>query len=81
MWLGDLNYRMNSSLDRAHQLISKKDWPNLSEFDQLKSELKKGRAFDGWTEGIMTFPPTYKYQVNSENYDVRRTPAWYEKLD
>jgi hypothetical protein len=28
---------------------------------QLKRELKKGRAFDGWTEGILEFVPTYKY--------------------
>lgn len=49
---------------------------------QLKHELKKGRAFDGWTEGVISFPPTYKYEFNSEKYvgedpkSGRRTPAW-----
>jgi len=50
----------------------------------LKLELKKGRTFDGWSEGIMNFPPTYKYEFNSDKYvgedpkAGRRTPAWYD---
>lgn len=49
---------------------------------QLSREFKKGRAFDGWTEGNLSFPPTYKYENNSEKYYGedpkvgRRTPAW-----
>ncbi|KAG1346308.1 type IV inositol polyphosphate 5-phosphatase 3 [Cocos nucifera] len=80
IWLGDLNYRINLSYERTLELISKKDWAQLAEKDQLKLELKKGRAFDGWSEGIINFPPTYKYEVNSERYTgdnpkARRT-AW-----
>ena len=46
-------------------------------------ELRKGRAFDGWSEGVLNFAPTYKYEQNSgkyrgEDHKVgRRTPAWY----
>ena len=46
-------------------------------------EMKKGRVFDGWSEGALNFPPTYKYEMNSDNYSGgdpkggRRTPAWY----
>jgi hypothetical protein len=53
---------------------------------QLKRELKKGRAFDGWTEGILEFAPTYKYEVNLEKYigddqrGGRRTPAWCDRI-
>ena len=45
--------------------------------------MRKGHLFDGWTEGVINFPPTYKYKVNSEKYisdepkSGRRTPAWY----
>jgi len=45
-------------------------------------ELKKGRVFDGWCEGELNFPPTYKYEMNSDKYygqdpkAGRRTPAW-----
>lgn len=50
---------------------------------QLAREFKKGRAFDGWSEGTLDFPPTYKYELNSDKYygndpkAGRRTPAWY----
>lgn len=49
---------------------------------QLTRELKKGRAFDGWSEGVINFPPTYKYEPGTAVYVGddpklgRRTPAW-----
>lgn len=52
-------------------------------FWQLVQEFKKGRAFDGWSEGTLNFAPTYKYEFKSEKYygedpkAGRRTPAWY----
>ncbi|KAF8411586.1 hypothetical protein HHK36_004142 [Tetracentron sinense] len=52
----------------------------------LVRELKKGRAFDGWSEGTLNFPPTYKYEFNSEKYygadpkGGRRTPAWCDRI-
>ncbi|KAL6627305.1 hypothetical protein ACP70R_031031 [Stipagrostis hirtigluma subsp. patula] len=85
-WLGDLNYRIDASYERAHELISTNDWAQLAEMDQLKRELKKGRAFDGWTEGILEFAPTYKYELNSKKYigddqkGGRRTPAWCDRI-
>ncbi|KAL6609583.1 hypothetical protein ACP70R_039552 [Stipagrostis hirtigluma subsp. patula] len=86
IWLGDLNYRINLSYERAHELISKKDWDALFEKDQLKKELRKGCKFDGWVEGVISFPPTYKYEFNSEKYvsdetkSGRRTPAWCDRI-
>lgn len=44
--------------------------------------MRKGRTFGGWSEGTLNFPPTYKYEFNSEKYYGedpkigRRTPAW-----
>ncbi|XP_050105367.1 type IV inositol polyphosphate 5-phosphatase 3-like isoform X2 [Malus sylvestris] len=86
IWLGDLNYRLNLSYGKTRDLISKKEWSKLAEKDQLAKQLKKGRAFDGWSEGVLNFPPTYKYETNSEKYcgeDVktgRRTPAWCDRI-
>ncbi|CAH9101609.1 unnamed protein product [Cuscuta europaea] len=86
IWLGDLNYRINLSYEKTLELISKKDWPKLIESDELIRELKKGRAFDGWSEGILNFPPTYKYEMNSDKYHGedpkpgRRTPAWCDRI-
>ncbi|XP_019174555.1 PREDICTED: type IV inositol polyphosphate 5-phosphatase 3-like isoform X2 [Ipomoea nil] len=86
IWLGDLNYRINLSYEKTRELISKKDWPKLIENDQLSREFKKGHVFDGWSEGILKFPPTYKYEINSDKYHGedpragRRTPAWCDRI-
>ncbi|KAI3431944.1 IPPc domain-containing protein, partial [Psidium guajava] len=86
IWLGDLNYRINLSYEKTRELISKKEWSKLTERDQLVRELRKGCAFDGWSEGTLNFPPTYKYENNSEKYFGenpkfgRRTPAWCDRI-
>ncbi|CAN8235499.1 unnamed protein product [Cochlearia groenlandica] len=80
IWLGDLNYRLNLSYEKTRDLISKREWSNLLEYDQLVKEYKKGRAFDGWSEGTLQFPPTYKYQSNSDEYTGNRTPAWCDRI-
>ncbi|XP_039846224.1 type IV inositol polyphosphate 5-phosphatase 3-like isoform X3 [Panicum virgatum] len=85
-WMGDLNYRLDVSYERAHELISTRSWSKLAEMDQLKRELKKGRAFDGWAEGVLEFAPTYKYALSSGRYvgdehkGGRRTPAWCDRV-
>ncbi|XP_004496424.1 type IV inositol polyphosphate 5-phosphatase 3-like [Cicer arietinum] len=85
IWLGDLNYRISLSYDKTRELISKKQWSKLVERDQLVKELEKG-VFDGWSEGTLNFPPTYKYEINSEKYYGedpkvgRRTPAWCDRI-
>ncbi|KAJ6405506.1 hypothetical protein OIU84_013468 [Salix udensis] len=86
IWLGDLNYRINLSYDKTLELISKKEWSKLVEGDQLVRELRKGCAFDGWSEGILNFAPTYKYEMNSEKYRGedpkagRRVPSWCDRI-
>ncbi|KAI4346549.1 hypothetical protein L6164_007438 [Bauhinia variegata] len=85
IWLGDLNYRINLSYEETRDLISKKQWSKLFEKDQLGRELKNG-TFDGWSEGTLNFPPTYKYEINSDKYygqdpkAGRRTPAWCDRI-
>ncbi|XP_043718046.1 type IV inositol polyphosphate 5-phosphatase 3 isoform X2 [Telopea speciosissima] len=86
IWLGDLNYRINLSYEKTRELISKNEWSKLIEQDQLIRELRKGQAFDGWSEGTLNFPPTYKYEFNSEKYcgedpkAGRRNPAWCDRI-
>ncbi|KAL9449532.1 hypothetical protein AB3S75_011455 [Citrus x aurantiifolia] len=86
IWLGDLNYRINLPYEKTRELISKKQWSKLAESDQLLRELRKGRAFDGWSEGTLIFAPTYKYELNSEKYYGedpkvgRRNPSWCDRI-
>ncbi|RZB61328.1 type IV inositol polyphosphate 5-phosphatase 3-like isoform X2 [Glycine soja] len=85
IWFGDLNYRINLSNVETKALISKKQWSKLVEKDQLMLELKNG-VFGGWSEGVLNFPPTYKYEVNSDKYYGedpkvgKRSPAWCDRI-
>ena len=48
--------------------------------------MRQERIFEGWSEGNLDFPPTYKYELDSEIYrgkdpkSGKRTPAWYAAL-
>ncbi|GAU24806.1 hypothetical protein TSUD_157190 [Trifolium subterraneum] len=59
-WFGDLNYRINMSDREVRKLISLRKWDELMDYDQLSNELCNGHVFEGWKEGLINFPPTYK---------------------
>ncbi|KAJ0808406.1 putative endonuclease/exonuclease/phosphatase [Helianthus annuus] len=88
IWLGDLNYRIALSYRAAKALVEMRNWRALLEKDQLRIEQRRGRAFKGWSEGKIYFPPTYKYSNNSDRYagddmhpkEKRRTPAWCDRI-
>ncbi|MED6210276.1 hypothetical protein PIB30_062654 [Stylosanthes scabra] len=92
-WFGDLNYRLYLEDNLARNLIRKKDWKGLHEFDQLQKELEEGGVFEGWKEGNIEFAPTYKYsssisnrycggeiQSKSKSGEKQRTPAWCDRI-
>ncbi|XP_059625893.1 type I inositol polyphosphate 5-phosphatase 4-like [Cornus florida] len=88
IWLGDLNYRIALSYRSAKALVEMRNWRALLENDQLRIEQRRGHVFDGWNEGKIYFPPTYKYSNNSDRYagddmhpkEKRRTPAWCDRI-
>ncbi|XP_043695972.1 type I inositol polyphosphate 5-phosphatase 2-like isoform X2 [Telopea speciosissima] len=90
-WFGDLNYRLNMLDAEVRKLVAKKQWDELINSDQLSKELRSGRVFDGWKEGMINFPPTYKYELNSDTYvgespespkegEKKRSPAWCDRI-
>ena len=53
------------------------------EFDQLKLQKDQGSVFSDFIEGDITFPPTYKYDLFSDDYDTSekcRAPAWTDRV-
>ncbi|WOH01712.1 hypothetical protein DCAR_0521097 [Daucus carota subsp. sativus] len=88
IWLGDLNYRIALSYRSAKALVEMRNWRALLENDQLQIEQRRGHVFEGWNEGRIYFPPTYKYSNNSDRYagdnrdprEKRRTPAWCDRI-
>jgi hypothetical protein len=56
---------------------------HLLRHDQLIASIAEGRAFPGFMEGPITFPPTFKYDKQSDDYDTsskRRVPAWTDRI-
>ncbi|CAN1270980.1 Type I inositol polyphosphate 5-phosphatase 4 [Linum perenne] len=93
IWLGDLNYRIALSYRSVKALVEMRNWRLLLQNDQacfliLRMEKRLGRVFEGWHEGRIYFPPTYKYLNNSDRYagdvrhpkEKRRTPAWCDRI-
>ncbi|XP_051205083.1 type IV inositol polyphosphate 5-phosphatase 9 [Lolium perenne] len=88
--LGDMNYRISMDDAKARLLVSASKWSTLLEKDELLLELCRGRSFDGWSEGLVTFPPTYKYHRNSDKFywcidgsggrTQQRAPAWCDRV-
>jgi hypothetical protein len=52
-------------------------------FDQLKKEMMTKRAFANFVEGDISFPPTFKYDKGSDDFDTSekaRPPAWTDRI-
>lgn len=46
IWCGDFNYRIGLGLERAHELVRKKDLERLYENDQVRPAEAKGTGID-----------------------------------
>lgn len=86
-WLGDLNYRINEeiSVEAVFQRAESGVFSELLQLDQLNVERKRGNVFRGFEEGRIVFPPTYKFQAGTMQYEKRpekklRAPAWCDRI-
>lgn len=83
-WFGDLNYRITEmDVSTVKHLIEKNNFDDILVYDQLKQNYLAGRAFEKYTEGRITFRPTYKYDTGSDEWDSsekNRAPAWCDRI-
>lgn len=87
-WFGDLNYRINMLDAEVRKLVTRKQWDELLNNDELIKELRNGHVFAGWREGAINFAPTYKYEINTDRYvgeiprdgEKKRSPAWCDRI-
>ncbi|CAK7229561.1 hypothetical protein SCUCBS95973_007267 [Sporothrix curviconia] len=64
---GDLNYRIGDEAPPADAAFpTASTWPEFFKRDQLTHERLAGRTFHGMTEAPIDFPPTYKYDILSD---------------
>ncbi|CBF73788.1 hypothetical protein AN8053.2 [Aspergillus nidulans FGSC A4] len=83
---GDLNYRIDSV--PRHVIIEdirNNNLAKLLERDQLLASRRKNPGFRlrAFQEAPITFAPTYKYDVGTDEYDSsdkKRSPAWCDRV-
>ncbi|TKA51445.1 hypothetical protein B0A53_05358 [Rhodotorula sp. CCFEE 5036] len=78
-WMGDLNYRLDATREDIDALIRRGDHQALLAFDQQQLRM----AFEGFEEGALDFPPTFKFDAGTDNYDTsekQRAPAYTDRI-
>ena len=83
---GDLNYRIDTmGRDTVVKAVKANNLSRLLERDQLLVSRRRNPNFRlrAFNEAVITFAPTYKYDVGSDKYDTsekHRSPAWCDRL-
>ncbi|KAA8498711.1 Phosphatidylinositol 3,4,5-trisphosphate 5-phosphatase 1 [Porphyridium purpureum] len=88
-WMGDLNYRIDLARETVLECVASEQWTVLGKRDQLFEQRALNRAFYGFKEGKLCFPPTYKYapgvwdaetQRRVYSSEKGRAPAWCDRV-
>uniref|UniRef100_A0A8C5CFG8 Inositol polyphosphate-5-phosphatase Ja n=1 Tax=Gadus morhua TaxID=8049 RepID=A0A8C5CFG8_GADMO len=83
-WFGDLNFRIEDyDIHVVKCAVDSHKLPLLWERDQLNMAKNTALILDGFTEGPLNFPPTYKFDVGTHTYDTsakKRKPAWTDRI-
>lgn len=83
-WLGDMNYRISGlDVDQVKLLLEKDSLDTLLQHDQLRVQHQQKKIFANYTEGPIRFPPTYKYNPGTDEWDSsekQRPPAWCDRV-
>lgn len=83
-WCGDFNYRLDKiSNEEARDAAMMNNFDLLLAHDQLKLSQDAGLTFKNYIEGEIKFAPTYKYDVNTMDYDSSekcRVPAYTDRI-
>lgn len=65
------------------ELVEQRDLERLYEHDQLNLQMVAGLSFPFYSEARITFMPTYKFDIGTDNYDSSekaRIPAWTDRI-
>ncbi|XP_061655332.1 inositol polyphosphate 5-phosphatase K [Phyllopteryx taeniolatus] len=83
-WFGDLNFRIEDyDIHVVKCAIDSNKLPLLWERDQLNMAKSTESILEGFLEGPLKFPPTYKFDVGTHTYDTsakKRKPAWTDRI-
>eukprot|EP00753_Platysulcus_tardus_P012038 PLAT3336.13.p1 GENE.PLAT3336.13~~PLAT3336.13.p1 ORF type:complete len:996 (-),score=419.40 PLAT3336.13:68-3055(-) len=81
-YMGDLNYRINTTRRMAEACLKRNMRDVLYNNDQLRLQMAAG-MFAGLREGPLLFRPTYKFDTGCDVYDSsakQRIPSWTDRI-
>jgi hypothetical protein len=85
-WFGDLNFRIDLPYDDVMKMFSETKLEpelinNLLKNDQLTNSMNNGIAFRSFSEGNISFLPTYKFcSENTYDSQLKRTPSFTDRI-
>lgn len=80
-WFGDLNYRIDTlTTEKIIKKIAIGDFESCLIYDQLNLVRKKNNILSDFNEGTIDFLPTFKYLIGSNQHNVKRDPAWCDRV-
>jgi hypothetical protein len=81
-FFGDANYRVELPFERTVSLVSSRQFGAIMAHDQMVKEMGKGRAFVGFYEGRVDFPPTYRWLRERSEFSWKRgqTPSYTDRV-
>lgn len=83
IWMGDLNYRISSENSTVRSKIKSGNLDDLLKLDQLHYQKKRIPELKMFKELPIEFPPTYKFDKLSDQYDSsekQRVPSWTDRI-
>jgi hypothetical protein len=82
VFLGDMNYRVESDWATTLAHIEAKEWDLLGAQDQLRQEMGKLAVFPGFKEGTLNFTPSYRWEKRVDSFSNKRfqSPSWTDRI-
>ena len=82
-YFGDTNFRIELPDEQTRELVAQQDLARLLQYDQYYQNKDTHPVLKNLVEGPISFNPTYRYDLHSNNYDTSpkmRAPAWTDRI-
>jgi inositol-1,4,5-trisphosphate 5-phosphatase len=81
-WFGDLNFRLQGDEppEDIRAMVNQEKFSDLLRKDQLMLVMCENKAFSQLVERSPQFPPTFKFVPGTNDYDMKRRPAWCDRI-
>ena len=89
-WCGDLNFRLEQTRPVVEREVAQKTnadgngcFTSVLDFDQLNYLRSEGLIFKGYKEDAIHFPPTFKYDPGTNEFDTsskQRVPSYTDRI-